>query len=500
MKKSELLFDLIRSLTQSEKRFFKIYASRHTIGEQNNYVKLFEWIDKMNHYDEEKLLKKIRHTTFASYLPAEKNYLYNMILECLDIYHKDSSVERQISKLINIARVLSEKKLEDQSNKIIEKAKTLAEQHERFENLITIFSSQKNIGFNKDNMTTRELENNYQHIFSNIDRLKIKMEYQKLFDLLLLQRRLTGPIRNAEELSTLQSNYQTAFSQPPSKIHSLDAQIYFLLAHIEYARIARDKEQGRNYSKELFRLFEENEQRITHYVQPYIYMLNVFIVQRLYSNREEADEALSRLDNIATLIHPKAFTHEIKVKIWEIYYTCLTDIAIRFRDYDYGLSQMEQIKTGLEKYERYMTPSFKLVLWSNVACVYFGAGNYKQALKWSHEIINDAPDYREDIFYITRILYVLIHLELGNQLILPNLMQSLYRYLYKKNRVYQFESIFIKYLRLFLRTETKKEQRKLLKDFREELIPLENNSFENLIFEDIDLIGWIDRKLKSHTA
>lgn len=499
MKKSELLFDLIRSLTQSEKRFFKIYASRHTIGEQNNYVKLFELIDKMSYYDEEKLLKKIKHATFASYFPAEKNYLYHMILECLDIYHKDSSVERQISKLINIARVLSEKKLEDQSNKIIEKAKLLAEQHERFENLITIFSSQKNIGFNKDSISTQELERNYQHIFSNIERLKIKMEYQKLFDLLLLQRRLTGPIRNAEELNILQSKYETAFSPPPSQI-SLDAQIYFLLARIEYARIARDKEQGRNYSKELLQLFEENEQRITHYLQPYMYMLNVFIVQRLYVDREEANTALSRLDNIANQIQPKAFTHEIKVKVWEIYYTCLTDIAIRFRDYDYALSRMEDIKNGLTIYERFMTPSFKLVLWSNVACVYFGAGNYKQALKWSHEIINDAPAYREDIFYITRILYVLIHLELGNQLILPNLMQSLYRYLYKKNRVYQFESIFIKYLRLFLRTETKKEQRKLLKEFREELVPLENNSFENLIFEDIDLIGWIDRKLKSNTA
>jgi hypothetical protein len=63
--------------------------------------------------------------------------------------------------------------------------------------------------------------------------------------------------------------------------------------------------------------------------------------------------------------------------------------------------------------------------------------------------------------------------------------------------VYQFESIFFKYLRLFLRAETKKEQRKLLKEFREKLVPLRENSFENLIFGDIDLIGWIDRKLKS---
>jgi tetratricopeptide (TPR) repeat protein len=326
------------------------------------------------------------------------------------------------------------------------------------------------------------------------------MDYHKLFDLLLLQRRLTGPIRNAEELSILKSNYEKAFSKPPSPGQSLDAQFYFLLARVEYARIAQDKEQSRTYSNELFNLFEKNEARIDHYIQPYVYLLNVFIVQRLYTGRTEADAALSRLGTISERIHPKVYTNEVKVKVWEIYYTCLTDIAIAFRDYEYALSYIDAIKSDLKKYERHMTPSFKLVLWSNIACVYFGAGNYKQALKWSHEVINDAPEYREDIFYITRILYVLIHLELGNQLILPNLLQSLYRYLYKKNRVYQFESIFFKYLRLFLRADTKKEQRKLLKDFREELEPLQNNSFENLIFGDIDLIGWIDRKLKNNNS
>lgn len=497
MKKSELLFDLIRSLTQSEKRFFKIYASRHTIGEQNNYVKLFECFDKKSSSDEKKLLRRIKKEGHSNYLPAEKNYLYNMILECLDIYHKDSSVERQISKLINIARVLSEKKLDDQSNKIIEKAKTLSEEHERFENFIPIFSLQKNIGFNQDRMTATELETNYQNIFLSINRLKVKMDYQKLFDSLLVQRRSAGPIRNAEELDAIREKYATAFSQPPLHAQSLDAQVYFLLARVEYTRITRDIEEGRKCSKELFALFEANKKRIDHYIQPYAYLLNVFIVQRLYSSRKEADDALSRLRTIAQRVGPKVYTNEVRVKIWEIYYTCVTDIGISFRDYEYALSHMDTIKSDLEEYERHMTPSFKLVLWSNIACVYFGAGNYKQALKWSHEVVNESPGFREDIFYITRVLYVLIHLELGNQFILPSLLQSLYRYVYKKKRVYKFENIFFNYLRLFLRAETKKEQRKLLKEFREELIPLQDNVFENLIFGDIDLVGWINRKLKN---
>lgn len=103
MKKRDALYDLIKSLTQNEKRYFKIYASRHTIGKENKYVKLFESIDKLNNYDEAKLKAKIKKESFAGHLAASKNYLYNLILECLDIYHKDSSIDRQISKYINIA-------------------------------------------------------------------------------------------------------------------------------------------------------------------------------------------------------------------------------------------------------------------------------------------------------------------------------------------------------------------------------------------------------------
>ena len=48
MKKDGPLFELIKSLTKSEKRFIKIYASRYTMKGKNNYLELFDIIDKLN--------------------------------------------------------------------------------------------------------------------------------------------------------------------------------------------------------------------------------------------------------------------------------------------------------------------------------------------------------------------------------------------------------------------------------------------------------------------
>ncbi len=56
-KASNSLHELIKSLNKSEKRYFKVFSSRHTIGEENSYIKLFDFIDKMDEYDEEELFK-----------------------------------------------------------------------------------------------------------------------------------------------------------------------------------------------------------------------------------------------------------------------------------------------------------------------------------------------------------------------------------------------------------------------------------------------------------
>ncbi|MFL2570564.1 MAG: hypothetical protein ACJ0QL_01640 [Parvicellaceae bacterium] len=54
---SHALFDLISSLTMSEKRYFKLFSSRHVIGESNDYIHLFNAIEKQKVYSEDVLKK-----------------------------------------------------------------------------------------------------------------------------------------------------------------------------------------------------------------------------------------------------------------------------------------------------------------------------------------------------------------------------------------------------------------------------------------------------------
>ena len=64
MKPSTELFDLIKSLTKSEKRFFKLASSLQT-GDKN-YLKIFDAIDRQSNYDENTIKGQFKNETFIS--------------------------------------------------------------------------------------------------------------------------------------------------------------------------------------------------------------------------------------------------------------------------------------------------------------------------------------------------------------------------------------------------------------------------------------------------
>ena len=62
-------------MSKAEKRYFKLYSSRHTLGEKNNYSILFDAIDKQEEYDEGKLMKKFKGEAFTNRFSISKRRL-----------------------------------------------------------------------------------------------------------------------------------------------------------------------------------------------------------------------------------------------------------------------------------------------------------------------------------------------------------------------------------------------------------------------------------------
>ena len=100
MKPSHELFHLIKSLTKSEKRFFKLSSALQS-GEKN-YLKIFDVIDRQTEYDEQKVKDYFNSETFIKHFPSEKNHLYKLILK-RELRHKLEK-HTTIEDVINVLR------------------------------------------------------------------------------------------------------------------------------------------------------------------------------------------------------------------------------------------------------------------------------------------------------------------------------------------------------------------------------------------------------------
>jgi len=122
------LFLLIKSLTKSEKRQFKLYVGRLDVNTDSKFLNLFNFLDKANVYDESAIIKS--GIVKKQQLANVKAHLYKQILISLKLNPSHQNMRSQIREQLDFASILYHKGLYRQSLKILDKAKETAIQHE----------------------------------------------------------------------------------------------------------------------------------------------------------------------------------------------------------------------------------------------------------------------------------------------------------------------------------------------------------------------------------
>ena len=143
MKPLDNLFNLIHSLDDDEIKYFRAHASRHIIGNKNNYEKLFDLFLELpadKPYDENQLKKLLKNKSFGKNLAVEKKNLYDLILEALRIYGSDKSRPDKLTASIGNLRFLQGKGLLNEGGRELEKAFDLARETENLPALILLYN------------------------------------------------------------------------------------------------------------------------------------------------------------------------------------------------------------------------------------------------------------------------------------------------------------------------------------------------------------------------
>lgn len=496
-KVNEALFDLIRSMSKSEKRYFKLMSSRHTIGDENNYVRLFDYIDRQTHYDEDELQKHFKGEAFLNRLSITKKRLYDHVLSALDSFHAGASVEAQLFKMLHSADILFDRSLYEQSRRVLRSAEKLAGRYEKQSILLLIASKQKRLletsGYlDVESVALAELKEKEQNALDSIQLYnRIWSVKSQLFA--LLSRK--GVARSEEEKSSYSNLCQTLLQNPEYEITSIECR--YLLHHTlsAYYYAVSDSAQSLFHLQQNLELFETEEgaQMIEPNKQVSAYTNAIYVSDKLGQHRESV-LYLNRLKKLADELN---CSEDMSIKLFSSVSSIEISLRLRRGDFEAARKIAQEIETRLSEYGEKIVPIRRAFLEFKMAVYYMGSGDFSNALKWINRILNSSElDKTEDLIGFAQLLHLLIHIELKHDQLLPYALKSAQRFFKTRNRLFGFEKIFLHFVGKLLKCEDRFEEADLWEELCHQLAKVNHDDFESVALEYFDFGAWAESKLR----
>jgi hypothetical protein len=495
MKPSTELHDLIRSLTKSEKRFFKLHSALQS-GDKN-YLRIFDAIDKQKVYDEEGLKKMFAKEQFIKHFPSEKNHLYKLILKALRAYHSESSVSGVLKQEIKNIEILYDKALYNECNKTLHRAKRIARENERFYYWFELLNWEKMLleEAYESGEFTKDLDALIEEEREVIERLRNLAAYHILYSKINYVFRSGGYVRTDEEKAMVEEISEHPLIKGKNTAQSRRAATicFYTQGFCYWAK--RDWATSFEKFSRARQILDENPliraDLPKRYIRTLHYLIQCLIELGRFKEARDSIKVLRALEG-----EPGFQGIDIHVHVFNATYLSELRLYDRMGEYKKALDLLQPILTGIEELGPRLHKEYELEFYFNLACVHFGAGEVNRSLFWLNKVLNDPePTLRQDIFTYARLFNLLVHYELGNNDLLEYIVRSTQRYLSKKQRAYQVETLLIEHIKKVARATDPVVKRDLFRVLRDQLAKVLKDPNESLSLKYFDLLSWANSKV-----
>ena len=489
------LFDLIQSLSRTEKAYIKKYAYKQDKNEGNIYWQLFDLIDKQKEYDEEKLLKKFRNHKMSKQFAATKNYLYNLIVRSLTDYDKNKDVEFRLMEMIKEIKSLRRRSLHVQAYKKLETAKKLALKEKEillYRRLLKLELFL--LPFHQNNFDKRVFI--YSELKRVDDTIVAGRVYNELYSRWMKAESEIGLVaRNENNLVALEELLEEPILQDESHAISFNTRFQFNELHWRYYVYQDNPKQALQYAQQMLGLFGEEPEYIK--INPIAYLMSLDANMNCLSSLGD----LVRFEEIADIFrkareHP--FIRNLQQSAPGLYYGLegsLMSAYTRWKAYKKAFLNIPELEVSLSQYHQ--TPAIVISNQYLIAVTYFYNAQLESALDKVLDLMQDKRlEEFSDLACFTRILHLILHFELGNELLVSYNIRNTYRYLLKRKRLYKVENIILRFLRKTPNILSQKDLLKELKRLQMELQNIALQTFEKQAFAYFNFIDWIESKLQ----
>ena len=490
---ADTLFQLIKSLEKSEKRNFKLFVKRNSSAGDLKFLKVFDALDGMKEYDEATLLKKYKDIK-KQQLSNIKANLYKQILTSLRLISDENNIDIQLHEQMAYARILFNKGLYLQSLKVLDKMKETARAHNQLTYLQQVLFFEKKI---EALFITRSMRNRADHLTHESEDVNERLTVVNKLSNLSLQLYSWyiqhGHARNQKDFDELKDYFEKHLPGNIKK-DSFYEKLYLYQCYTWYAFIRQDFLQYYRYSRKWVELFSEQPLMVRvetgHYIKGLHNLLNAHFDLRNY---REFEKTLKKLEKFSQTDRVK--DHD-SFRIHAFIYLSTARINQHFMhgSFKQGMSLIPVISEKLEEDHLFIDQHRIMVLNYKFAMLCFGSGDYNQCIDHLQKIIHDKSSLRYDLQCYARLLHLLAHYELGNDMLMESLSKSVYRFMARMKNLTTVEEAMFK----FLRNSIPLSPRQLKPEFEKFLHTikhLEKNRFETRAFAYLDIISWIESKV-----
>lgn len=441
---SDRLFQLVHSLSRSEKRYFKVYAGRRSIGECNHYLRLFDAIAGQASYDEAAIRAQFAGTKAERHLPSIRVQLRKLILKSMRAYRAGHSVDARLREHLEDAEFLREKGLYAESDRSLAKAEKLAWQHERHASLLEIlFWKRRAVLARRQTGLESELEAIQQQSATVVAQLTNLQAYEALYDEVFALTRISYTDRSSMMEARLQEIGRDPLLVHPDAAQSYRARIRFHQLQALLAQLAGDQTEAWKCNRAIVAEWDARPDIRQQHPQNYRIALSNYLAACHRAGRfDEFPEHLARLHALPPSSPDDAAEHFQNVYFYELLY------HLNQGNPQQAATLVPQIEAGLAQYREKVNKARALGFRYNIMVIFFVLERWGPALKWLNKIIHDErSEHRQDIQQAARLFLLIIHYERANEDILDHLLRSAYRYFYRRETTGDFERIVLKALK-----------------------------------------------------
>lgn len=493
---NDSLFILIKSLSKSEKRQFKLYVGRLEGNSDAKFMQLFEFMDKLKKYDESAILTSgiVKKTQLSNL----KTHLYKQILVSLRLTPAHQNIRVQIREQLDFATVLYQKGLYKQSLKILDKAKSMALENEEknvayeiveLEKIIETQYITRSFSTRADELALQAKALSEQNVMTS----KLSNLSLQLYSIMLK----TGYAKSGDEKRRLTVYFENHLPKYDYEVLNFREKLWLIKAHLWYSFLIQDFLSCYKYADRYVRLFDDHPVMIKQ--NPVFYLKGLhYSLESLYYLKHES-KFNTALEKLMHLKDSKDFPKGDNIDTLLFLYIYSNRFNHRFMlgDFSDGDALVNDVIRGLKSSNYRIDDHHVMMFYYKIASLYFGAGDNLKCIEYCKKIINSKSlNTNQDLACFTRILNLVAHYEAGKDHHLESLLRSAYKFLIKMDDLHAVQKEMIKFVRNLGKIfphELKAEFKKLLSTLKRH----EDDPYERRAFLYLDIISWLESKIEN---